>query len=92
MNIVGETPDWNEQLWRYFKTGRFIELLDTSSLYFSSARDFEDQFEGAIAVIPAGISIDPRYSDLESVDYAFEQLRRLTKVSCWHRADYESDG
>lgn len=91
MNIVGDTPDWNEQLWRYLKTKRFIELIDTSSLYFSSAREFEDQFEGAVAVIPAGIPIDPRYVDLELGDSAFEQLRRLTKVSCWHRADYESD-
>lgn len=91
MNIVGDTPDWNEQLWRYLKIERFIELIDTSRLYFSSAREFDDQFEGAVAVIPAGNSIDPRYVDLEFGNSAFEQLRRLTKVSCWHRADYESD-
>ena len=59
MNIVGDTPDWNEQLWRYLKIERFIELIDTSRLYFSSAREFDDQFEGAVAVIPAGNSIDP---------------------------------
>lgn len=36
-----------EPLWRYFKTERFLELLRNSSLYFSSARRFEDPFEEA---------------------------------------------
>lgn len=91
MNVIGDALDWNEQLWRYFKIERFVELLGTGSLYFSSAREFEDRFEGAVAVMPAGIPVDLRYTDMESGESAFEQLRRLTKVSCWHRADYESD-
>ncbi|PTM96517.1 hypothetical protein C7449_103536 [Mycoplana dimorpha] len=28
---------------------------------------------------------------MESVEHAFFQLKRLTKISCWHRAAYESD-
>lgn len=35
--------------------------------------------------------VDPGYKDSDFFDDAFEELRRLTKVSCWHRADYESD-
>lgn len=35
--------------------------------------------------------IDPRYSNLDHLDRAFAELRRLTKINCWHRADYESD-
>jgi hypothetical protein len=42
-------------------------------------------------VLPHDWPIDPRYEELESSDKAFEELRRLTKISCWHRADYESD-
>ncbi len=91
MIVIGDAIDWNEHLWRYFKIDRFVELIDTGSLYFSSAREFEDRFEGSVAVMPAGIPVDPRYKDMESGESAFEQLRRLTKVSCWHRADYESD-
>ena len=81
----------NEPLWRYFKTERFLELLQSSHLYFASARQFADPFEGAVAVLPAGFPIDPRYAEIEHDERAFEELRRLTKVSCWHRANYESD-
>lgn len=80
-----------EPLWRYFKTERFLELLRTSRLYFAAAQQFEDPFEGAVAVLPPGFPVDPRYTNLESGERAFEELRRLTKVSCWHRAEYESD-
>jgi hypothetical protein len=82
-------PD--EPLWRYFTIERFIEALRTNELYFAAARQFEDPFEGAIAVQPHDWPVDPRYDELEGAEAAFEQLRRLTKISSWHRADYESD-
>ena len=92
MRVIGEKElDWNEPLWRYFQIGRFVSLSETGSLYFASARQFEDQFEGAVALMPPGFPVDPRYADLDGSEHAFEQLKRLTKVSCWHRADYESD-
>ncbi len=92
MRIIGNQKiDMTEPLWRYFKTERFLDLLESSHLYFASARQFEDQFEGAVTVIPAGFNVDPRYAGLERPEHAFEELRRLTKVSCWHRASYESD-
>ena len=68
-----------------------MELLQSSHLYFASARQFADPFEGAVAVLPSGFPIDPRYAEIEHHERAFEELRRLTKVSCWHRASYESD-
>ncbi len=91
MRVVGDNFDLEEPLWRYFKTQRFVGLMETGQLYFASAREFEDRFEGAVAVMPPGFPVDPRYTDMSSSESAFEQLRRLTKVSCWHRADYESD-
>ncbi len=81
----------NEPLWRYFRVDRLLETLRSQTLHFPSARQFEDPFEGAVAVQPHDWPVDPRYGELEDSDQAFEQLRRLTKVSCWHRADYESD-
>jgi hypothetical protein len=91
-NATDELVDENEPLWRYFKTERFIELLSSSKLYFASATQFQDPFEGATAVLPHGAYIDPRYPlDGDLGEHAFEQLRRLTKISCWHRASYESD-
>lgn len=91
MRIVGEPFDWDEPLWRYFKTERFVNLVDSGHLYFASAREFEDKFEGAVAVMPQGFPIDPRYAEMDRHEKAFEELRRLSKISCWHRASYESD-
>ena len=78
-------------MWRYFQPERFLAALRSRTLYFASARQFEDPFEGAVAVLAHETPIDPRYSQLEGFDRAFEELRRLTKISSWHRADYESD-
>ncbi len=89
--IADQELDMNEPLWRYFRTERFLELLQSNHLYFASARQFDDPFEGAVAVLPPGFPIDPRYAEPAFGERAYEELRRLTKVSCWHRASYESD-
>ena len=83
--------DWSEMLWRYFKVERFITTTERSAIYFAAARQFEDRFEGAVAVVPPEYRPDPRYAEPDHTDNAFEQLKRLTKISCWHRASYESD-
>lgn len=91
-NATEEQINNDEPLWRYFKTERFVDMLATGELYFAAARQFQDPFEGATAVIPHGTHVDPRYPlDGELGERAFEELRRLTKISCWHRASYESD-
>jgi hypothetical protein len=92
MRIAFDEPmDLDEPLWRYLKTERFLDFLKTGELYFAAARQFQDPFEGAVAVLPPGFPVDPRYTDLGGSEKAFEELRRLTKISCWHRASYESD-
>lgn len=88
---LDDTIDLEEPLWRYFETERFLDLLKTGELYFASARQFQDPFEGAVAVLPPGFPVDPRYAQPEFGEKAFEELRRLTKISCWHRASFESD-
>lgn len=82
---------WNERLWRYFTIERFIALMDSSSVYFAAATQFEDNFEGAVSVQSPEYKIDPRYAQMEQTEKAFFELKRLTKISCWHRANYESD-
>lgn len=83
--------DWSEPLWRYFNVERFVSMADTSSIYFASARQFKDSFEGAVAIMPPSFPVDKRYAEPDSGECAFEQLKRLTKINCWHRAAYESD-
>lgn len=93
MRIVFDNEPINleQPIWRYFKTERFLDFLKTGCLYFAAARQFQDPFEGAVAVLPPGFPVDPRYAGIEPEDRAFEELRRLTKINCWHRAQYESD-
>jgi hypothetical protein len=72
--IAAATP-----LWRYFKTDRLLESLDSRILHFPSVRQFADPFEGAVAVQPQDWPVDSRYSELDGVDPSFEQLRRLNE-------------
>lgn len=81
----------DEVLWRYFKPHRFESTLNSRRLHFAAARQFDDPFEGAVAVLPHDFPVDSRYAQMDYAERAFEQLRRLTKISCWHRANYESD-
>ncbi len=83
--------DGGEQLWKYFRPGRFISILNDNKVYFASANQFTDPFEGAVAVQVNAPPSDPRYSEMERTELAFFELKRLTKISCWHRAAYESD-
>ena len=92
MHKIGDpAPESNETLWKYFRFERFLSTLAENRIYFASANQFIDPFEGAVAVQLNVPPLDPRYAEIESVDRAFFELKRLTKISCWHRAAYESD-
>jgi len=60
-------------------------------LFFAAATQFEDPFEGAVGVVSPEYRVDPRYEEMDGIEKAFSELKRLTKISCWHRANYESD-
>ncbi len=90
-DVWGKGLDWDEPLWRYMKPERFVSLVEDSRAYFAAAAQFKDRFEGAVAVQSGNLPVDPRYEELEHREDAFRQLKRLTKINCWHRADYESD-
>jgi hypothetical protein len=89
--INSEKIEWQEGIWKYFRMERFISTLETSQIYFASANQFSDPFEGAVAVQMDAAPVDPRYAEMEWGEKAFFELKRLTKISCWHRAAYESD-
>ena len=89
-NIWPTKHDATLRLWRYFKPARFVELLASGRIHFASARQFTDRFEGAVAVLAPDLPIDQRYQELSHEDRAFEELRRLTMISCWHIEREES--
>jgi hypothetical protein len=42
-------------------------------------------------VLAPDFPIDPRYVEPEQMDEINRRFKRLYKVNCWHRADYESN-
>ncbi|HCG05791.1 MAG TPA: DUF2971 domain-containing protein [Desulfovibrio sp.] len=83
--------DEDELLWRYFRLERFLSMLNEQRVYFASANEFCDPFEGAVEVCNdrGGSPVLDEY--VAGIEDAFFQLKRLTKINCWHRASYESD-
>lgn len=65
--------------------------MNNKRIFFASANQFQDTFEGAVAVQTHVPPPDQRYGDMEQGEHAFFELKRLTKLNCWHRAEYESD-
>jgi hypothetical protein len=90
-NIWNEQADKDAVIWRYFRPDRFVDVVTTRSLYFAAATQFEDRFEGAVRVFARSRPDEPDQPSTTFVDRAFAELRRLTKISCWHRAPHESD-
>lgn len=86
-------------IWRYMPLSRLRALL-SGSLYFAAAHQFDDSFEGAITegerawreqeTARIFENEQDRQFDLESVSQAFGELRRLTKINCWHAATNEN--
>jgi hypothetical protein len=83
--------DWNQQLWRYHTSEKLTRVLNESQLYFAFPVQFEDVFEGCTAVTAPDLPADERYQEMDHTEQAFYRLRHHFKISCWHRADFESD-
>ena len=69
--ICSDCIEWSTELWKYFKLEHFINCIETSSVYFASANQFDDKFEGAVAVQMNTMPPDPRYEEMESTEKAF---------------------
>lgn len=86
------TINWEQKCWRYFKLDRLIDALENGYMYFPSANEFEDGFEGATLITSDKIqNLIDETSSLYYINKAFKELKRLTKINCWHKADYEND-
>jgi len=93
-------PSDSQVIWRYMALDRFDDLLD-GKLYFAAAHQFEDAFEGAVTaselsrrravaerIFPEDVGAQDDLVAMES--RAFADLRRMTKVNCWHAAEHEN--
>lgn len=53
----------NEKLWRYVDFAKFVQILETRSLFFARADRFEDNFEGASGLAERQAEWDNHYLD-----------------------------
>lgn len=97
-DFPGFEADDDTRIWRYFRNERLADLL-SGSLYFAAARQFEDDFEGALTAaaharrvqsVPSFLSPDERVRHEQNLSRAFEDLRRMTKINCWHARAHEN--
>ena len=82
-------------LWRYMDFWKFALLLETGSLYFPSACQFDDPFEGSLSKPNADKS--PRANKghvhqetLKKFRLFIKDVRPFTLVSCWTMGQHES--
>jgi hypothetical protein len=97
--LVSETPVPDATvIWRYFRFGRFVDILKDNSLWFARPCSFDDRWEGLYP--PSYIRRTREYADENGISYDEfkEEFRRRELrhryghfVNCWHISESESD-
>jgi hypothetical protein len=80
----------NAKLWRYFDLAKFLSLITTKTLYFSSVAHLRemDALEGYWSAYDFHI-LFPEADHNEAVELA-DKMARIAFVNCWHLNDYQS--
>ncbi|WP_141532721.1 hypothetical protein [Bacillus cereus] len=92
------TPSDDTKIWRYMDFTKFVNLLDTQSLFFVRSDKFDDPFEGLYPEKNKFLWKIPPILPIEGSDFDFyrtmEQFnswhRKHTTINCWHMNNYES--
>lgn len=86
-------PKDGDILWRYLSFEKFASLLSTKSLYFATAGQFKDPFEGRVPslILEQYVQKAKRLGEEESqaVIELWEEWRKWVMCSCWHHGDEE---
>ena len=89
-------PDDRDTLWRYMSLEKFVNMLETKSLFFTRADKFEDPFEGFIP--PALVELYRESVKHATLDENFTEIlikidessRKYVMCNCWHQNEEES--
>lgn len=92
------TPSDDTKIWRYMDFTKFVNLLDTKSLFFVRSDKFDDPFEGLYPEKNKFLWKIPPILPIEGSDFDFYQKmeqfnswhRKHTTINCWHMNNYES--
>ena len=82
-----------QKIWRYLDFTKFVSLLETKSLFFSSIESLNDPFEGSFSKINEALRpLIHKSEELtpEMISEKVKELRRSVFVNCWHMNDFES--
>jgi hypothetical protein len=88
-----ETPDNNQNIWRYMDFSKYVDLLTTSELYFTRADKLEDPYDcSAIQFFGEPYkqysSANPQGKERTRQVNTFGRL--FVYLNCWHMNDVES--
>jgi hypothetical protein len=98
--IFEHPTDPNVLIWRYLDFTKFLDLLETKTLFFPRADRFEDRFEGSYprmnvvsrpeVFLERGFSPTVAKELAASMPTLAKAMRRYTAISCWHMNPFES--
>ena len=95
--LILNYPD-SKKIWRYMDFTKFVNLLDTESLFFCRADSFEDKWEGTFPkeMIEKFNSTEKSIPSDDGNKYSLCEWQivkeaRSHLINCWHVNDYESD-
>jgi len=88
---VFDRPADDDPIWRYMDLGRFMSLLQTSSLWMGRVDLFDDPYEGSLGApnLEVRAALEREYGfPLVGLDNSIS--RQIYVVNCWHMNDGES--
>ena len=93
-----QPDDKNIKVWRYMDFTKFISLIATRKLYFSSANRLNDPFEGSIPKksiearekLFTAFTEDGQKINSENYSRKIELSKQYYFINCWHANKYES--
>lgn len=92
-----EYPD-SRKIWRYMDFVKFVNLLDTKSLFFCRADRFDDKWEGKYPKkMIDKFSLNKKIiksddgNEYSWCEWQIKKEARSHLINCWHVSDYESD-
>lgn len=99
--LFKEPTNENQKIWRYLDITKLLDLINSSSLYFTRSDCFKDVFEGSFTKL--SVDSRTRYYELLSKQYPdasygtpeenatyYKELKTEIAANCWHMNDHES--
>ena len=84
-------PEDDVRIWRYMDFAKFMSIIDTQELFFTTSNKFEDSFEGSF---PQKCTTENYCLDKTVAKKLAEvaiNFRKYAHLNCWHQNEYESE-